>query len=50
MTTLQGATAVKFVLAGCVFFAAASTVRWVMVVSPLGRAGHSRIFGSRPRR
>ncbi|XDO63847.1 hypothetical protein HEP84_55555 [Streptomyces sp. RLB1-33] len=38
MTTLRGATAVEFVLAGGVFFAAASTVRWVMVVSLLGRS------------
>ncbi|MER5907142.1 hypothetical protein ABT150_45015 [Streptomyces mirabilis] len=37
MTTLRGATAVDVVLAGGVLFAAAGTVRRVMVVSPLGR-------------
>ncbi|MFF3582386.1 hypothetical protein [Streptomyces mirabilis] len=49
MTTLRGATAVEFVLAGGVFFAAASTVRWVMWSPHSTGTGHSRIFGSRPR-
>ncbi|ADI04530.1 hypothetical protein SBI_01409 [Streptomyces bingchenggensis BCW-1] len=37
MTTTWGATAAESVLTGGVFFAAATTVRWVMVGSPLGR-------------
>ncbi|MCX5093825.1 aquaporin [Streptomyces sp. NBC_00365] len=37
MTTTRGATAAEFVLTDGAFFAAATTVRWVMMGSPLGR-------------